>query len=182
MTFSNSLTLPGHEYPTSARTAPGVEAPDRLGERPRVLSHEVFAEQRDVSGAIAQGRQHDGKHVQAIIKILAERPRHDLFLEIAVRGRYDPHVDLDRLGASDAFELALLQHAQQLDLDVQGDVSDLVEKQRPAVGQFESPGTARDGSGERSLFVTEQLGFQHPLRQGGAVHLDERSGLANAVG
>jgi hypothetical protein len=78
------------------------------------------ASTRDVARALAQRRQHDREHVQPVVEVLAERAVGDLLLEIAVRRRHDAHVDLDRLGAADPFELALLQHAQQLDLHVGG--------------------------------------------------------------
>ena len=51
--------------------------------------------------------------------------------------------DLDRLGAAEPLELALLQHAQQLHLRRQVDVADLVEEQRAALGQLEAALLAR---------------------------------------
>jgi hypothetical protein len=59
--------------------------------------------------------------------------------EVAVGGRDDAHVDLHGLVAADALELALLQHAQQLHLDGRGDLADLVEEERAAVGLLEAP-------------------------------------------
>ena len=47
------------------------------------------------------------------------------------------------LVAADALELALLQHAQQLDLHRQRDLADLVEEQRAAVGLLEAALLAR---------------------------------------
>ena len=72
-----------------------------------------------------------------------------MLLEVAVGRRDDADVDLDRLAAADALELALLQHAQQLDLHLQRQVADLVEEQRAAVGQLEAPEPARHRAGER---------------------------------
>jgi hypothetical protein len=54
------------------------------------------------------------------------------------------HVDLDGLLAADALELALLQHAQQLQLQGRRHVADLVEEQRPLVGELEAPELALD--------------------------------------
>ena len=54
----------------------------------------------------------------------------DRLLEVAVGGGDDADVDLDRLGAAEALDHPLLEHAQELDLDLQRQVADLVEEQR----------------------------------------------------
>ena len=74
----------------------------------------------------------------------------------------------------DALELALLQHAQELDLRGQVDVADLVEEQRAALGQLEAALLPLLRAGERALLVAEELGFDQALRQRGAADLDER--------
>ena len=68
------------------------------------------------------------------------------------------------LGAAEPLELALLQHAQQLDLRRQVDVADLVEEQRAALGQLEAALLARLGAGERALLVAEQLRLDQACR------------------
>ena len=128
---------------------PGVRrpaTPARAGSMPRTRLPMVCAyfwtkcshEQRDVAGPVAQRRQRDREDVEPVVEILAELAVGDQLLEIAVGRRHHAHVDLDRLGAADALELALLQHAQQLDLHVERQVADLVEEQRAAVGQLEA--------------------------------------------
>ncbi len=97
-----------------------------------------------------------------------------------VRRRHHPHVDLDRLLAADALELLLLQRAQQLHLHRRRHVADLVEEQRPAVGELEPPELLLDRTGERALLVAEQLALEQRLGQRGAVDLDERAVRAPA--
>ena len=158
-----------------------VDAAHALADGLRVLLDEVLAQHGDVAGPIAQRRQRDRKDVEAVVEILAELAGGDLLLEIPVRRRDHAHVDLDRLGAADALELALLQHAQQLDLHVGRQVADLVEEQRAAVGQLEAAEPPRDRAGERALLVAEQLRLEHAGRERGAVHAHERPRLARAV-
>ena len=50
-----------------------------------------------------------------------------------------PEVGLDRLGAADALDLALLDRAQQLGLQIEPQVADLVEEQRAARRELELP-------------------------------------------
>ena len=69
-------------------------------------------------------------------------PARDELLEVAVGRRDEANVDADRLDAADALELALLQRAQELHLHLDGDLADLVEEERAAVGELEAPGLA----------------------------------------
>src|SRR5262249_57349882 len=85
------------------------------------------------------------------------------------------HLDVDaaaRSGADPADEL-LLDDVQELGLQGRGDVADLVEEDRAAVGGFEEarPGGLRIG--ERALLVTEELGLDQGPRERRAVDLDE---------
>ena len=105
-----------------------------------------------------------GEDVQAVVQILAERAVGDRRFEHLVGGGDQAHVDLDRVGAAEPLELALLQHAQQLDLRGQVDVADLVEEQRAAVGQLEAALAPLLRAGEGALLVAEELGLDQASR------------------
>ena len=102
------------------------------------LRRKCAGEQRDVGRALAQRRHLEGDDVEPVVEVLAELPLRDHLLEVAVGRRDDADVDVDRLVAADALELALLQEAQQLHLDGRRDLADLVEEQRAAVGLLEA--------------------------------------------
>ena len=135
---------------------------------------EVLGQERDVLPPLVQGRQFQADHVQPVEQVLAEGVFLDRLLEVAVGGRNDAHVHRHRLGTAHRPDLPVLEHAQQLDLDVQRHVADLVEEQGAVVGRLEQAGIALDRAGERALDVAEQLGFEQRLRDGGAVDRDER--------
>ena len=128
--------------------------------------------------AIAQRREVDRHDVEPIEEILAEAPRLDLGLEIAVGRGDDAHVDAVRLHAADALELALLERAQELHLHLERDLADLVEEQRAAVGELEAAGAVADRAGERAALVAEQLALDEAFGDRRAVDLDERAVLA----
>ena len=65
----------------------------------------------------------------------------------------------------------LLEHAQELELDVGGKITHLVEKYRPTVGRLETPLAVGDSAGKGASHVAEELAFKHPLGQRRAVHL-----------
>ena len=113
-------------------------------------------------------------HVEPVVQVLAKPAGANQGLQVLVGGRQDADVDRDRLRAADALERHLLEHAQQLGLDLEVDVADLVEEERAAVGLFEPAHAVAVGAGERTLDVAEELAFEQALRQGGAVDLDER--------
>jgi hypothetical protein len=79
----------------------------------------------------------------------------DHLRQVAVRRRHQPHIHADRSRAAQAFELLLLQGAEQLRLQLERNVNDLVEKQRSPVCQLEAPDAPRDRTGEGALLVAE---------------------------
>ena len=125
---------------------------------------QVLREQRDVLAPLAQRRERDGKDIQPVVEIVAESTLPDFFRQIAIGGRDHAHVDVDGARAPQALELPFLQHAQQLRLQLDWQVANLVEEQRPAVSELESPGLARMRPRERAALAPEQFA------------LDERGG------
>ena len=87
----------------------------------------------------------------------------------------------DRRAAADALDLALLEDAQELRLDLQRQLADLVEEERAPVGQLEEADPPGDGAGEGALLVAEELALDQPLGDRGAVDRDQRPGGAPAV-
>jgi hypothetical protein len=83
--------------------------------------------------------------------------------------------------APDALDLAFLQRAQQLRLEVQRQLPDLVQEQRPAVGQLEAADLPRHRPGEGALLVSEEIALDEGRGDGRAVHLHQHRLLAAAA-
>src|SRR5581483_2923615 len=83
--------------------------------------------------------------------------------------------------AADALELLLLEHAQQLGLEVEPHLGDFVEQQRTAVRALERALDALDGAGEGALLVAEQRALDESLGERGAIQLNERAVAALAL-
>ena len=75
---------------------------------------------------------------------------------------------------ADAQHLALLEHAQELDLGRQCHLADFVEEHRAALGGLEQTRLRDDRAGERTTLVAEQLALEERLGQRGAVEAQER--------
>ena len=129
-------------------------------------------EERNVLRALAQRRHADREDGEAVVEVAAEAPLADLFAEVAIRRRDDAHVHLDRPRAAEALELAGLEDAQELRLQLERQLADLVEEEGRAVGDLEAPDLAGQGAGEGALLAPEQLALDQARRQRRAVDLD----------
>src|SRR4029079_15105618 len=94
--------------------------------------------------------------------------------EVQIGGGDDPDIALERPGAGDTLELALLDDAQQLRLHRHRHLADLVEEDGAAVRQLEAPRLLAGGTGEGALLVAEELALDQRLGQRRAVEGDER--------
>ena len=89
----------------------------------------------DVVGAVAQRRQLDPDDVEAVVQVGPELALLDQPAQAAVGGGDEADVHRHRAGAAHGHDLPLLEQAQQLGLEVQGDLADLVQQQRAALGR-----------------------------------------------
>src|SRR3954463_15614035 len=92
---------------------------------------------------------------------------------LAVGGRAEAAVALDRLAPADRLDGAFLQCAQQFYLRAERQLADLVEKQRAAGGLDEFAGVTFGSAGERPLFVAEQDRFHEIVGDRAAIDRDE---------
>ena len=98
----------------------------------------------DVVAAIAQRRQVQLEHAEAIVQVFAKSFVADVLLQILIRGGDDAHIDADFLGRADGQERMAFQNSQQLGLAFQRQLADFVEKQRAQVGLLEEARCDRD--------------------------------------
>jgi hypothetical protein len=82
--------------------------------------------------------------------------------------------------ATESFEFLLLEHSQQLSLELQRNISHLIEKKSAFVGELEAASLLGDRSSESAPFVSKQLALQKPQGNRSAIQFDERASLANA--
>ncbi len=171
--LAHVVTVPvvGHQNLENLRAGPfGFDAEATARRREQVLD-----ECRDVGEPLAQRRHAQRMHVEPEEEILAEPAFGHLLLQVTVRRRDHARVDRDRLGPADASDVSLLEHAQQLRLGGEGQVPDLIEKQRPAARRLERSLAGGRGARKRAAFVAEQLTLDELLGKGRAVHGDEWS-------
>ncbi|MNI65794.1 hypothetical protein D3C73_1213170 [compost metagenome] len=133
----------------------------------------MIGQQRDILGTLIQRRDLQVHHVQTVVQILAEFVFRHRLLQIAVSGGNDANVNVQIAVAAQRAHLALLQYAQQLDLQRKRHIADLVEEQRAAGCRLEQPFPAADRAGKGPFGMAKQLGLQQLLRQRTAVNGDK---------
>ena len=148
-----------------------MRLPSALAKR----ADQVPDQQRDVAAPLAQARQRDRKDVQAIVEIAPEAAVPHLLGQVAVGRGDDADVDVDRARTAEALDLPLLQHAQQLRLQLERQLADLVEEHGAAVRQLEAADLAGVRAGEGAALVAEQLALDQRRRQRRAVDDHERA-------
>ena len=144
-------------------------------------AEERLREERDVLDALAKGRHLDRHHREAKVEIVTERAASGrFFVELAGRRREDAHVAGHGLGAADAPELAGLEHAQELGLEVERELSDFVEEDGAAGRALEGARARRYRAGQRAALVPEDLTLDERSFHPATVHDLEGSVRAGA--
>ncbi len=134
---------------------------------------EILGEHRYIRHAFAQRGHRDRHDVQPIKEVLAKLAFAHELLGIAMGCRQDPNVDRYGLIAAHTFDFALLQHAQQGDLNVRRKVANFVQEDRTAICRLEASEMALRGARESAFFMAEELRRDERSRDCAAIDADK---------
>ncbi len=146
-----------------------------------IAIQERAREQRDIFAAFAQGRQVDGNHAEAVVKILAEAAFGDFLGEIFVGGGDDADIHIAFFGAAERADFSFLQDAVELHLHGEAHVADLVHEERAAVGGLKQAAAIFVCAGEGAAQVAEEFGFEQGFGKRAAIDGDEGRFGARAI-
>ena len=136
---------------------------------------------RDILSTVLERGERQGHDPEPIVEVPAEAALADIILKVPVGGGHDAHVHRYLLLCPQAPHLAVLEHPQELDLEVRLHFGDLVEENCAAVGHLKAAAAGADRACESPSLVAEQLTLQQRLRQGAAVDGHERAVGAGAL-
>src|ERR1043166_4836594 len=105
----------------------------------------MVGQHRNIFETLTQWRRRDRDHIEPVIQILAELSCAYELHQVAVRSGDYPNIHANGFRAADALELALLQDAQQLGLDVQRQVAYFIQEQRSPVRSGDYPNIHANG-------------------------------------
>src|SRR6266849_5340510 len=97
--------------------------------------------------------------IEPIEQVLPELPFLHQRRKLFVRGSNYANVHFHRRALPHPPDLALLDRAQQLRLNLGSKVADFVEEKRATGSFFKQPPSKTRGAGEGALGMTEKLGF-----------------------
>ncbi len=118
----------------------------------------------DVLAPVTQRRDMDLDGIQAKQQVLAKSSGGSLRVHIGIRSCKHSHVDAPGRGRSDALKISRFENAQKLGLQIERYVRNLIQEQRAAVREFESPHAICSRVGKCALYVPKQLAFEHAFR------------------
>ena len=133
------------------------------------LTGEEAEQHQDVLAAIAQGRHLDGDGVQTIVQVFAEASLADGLRQVDIGCSDDADVGLHDLLSAHTDVLTRFEHSQKSCLSGQRQFANLVEEDGALVRHTEITFALTDGSGVRSLLMTEQLAVDGAFRNRAAV-------------
>src|SRR5208337_3018652 len=141
---------------------------------------EMMYQQRDVLAPFAQCGNPNRKDIQPVKKIGTEFLLLNQSIQIPIGGGNQTRVRREGLRTSQPFELALLQDAQQLGLELKRNLANLIQEYGSPIGQLKAADPLRDGAGEGAALMSEELTLQQSRRNGGAVQFHEGTGMPRA--
>src|SRR3990172_814660 len=160
----------------------GGEAHGPAVHGPSEALEEVRGEKGGVLRPLPQRRDVDVDDVEPPVEILPEVARLDGAGEVPVGGGDGAEVDRHRGVAPPTDDDLVLQHPEQLDLDLGTQLPDLVEEDRSSLRRLELTLVATPGTREGPRLVTEELALEDPLRQRAAVDDDHRVVASRGTG
>ena len=175
---------PLHQVAQLAHVArPGVLPQPRLGVPAQALGGQPVArrialqavpgEPHDVLPPRPQGGQGEQQHRQPVVEVQAEAPVGRARLEVRRRGGDDLDIDRALTHRPQPADALLLESLQQFTLQQHGQRIDLIQEERAPGRRFKEPGLGALGIREGAGLEAEELGFEHGVRDGGAVDLQE---------
>ncbi len=145
----------------------------RLAERLAKPVHEVLHEDRDILLMLAKRRQVNGIDIQPVEKILAEFASLRHGVQVAIGRGQNANVDRNRARASDPVNFLLLERSQQLHLQMDIELGNFIQEDRPPVCKLELAQLRLCRPRERSFLMSEQLALYQFLDEGRTIHRDK---------
>jgi hypothetical protein len=133
------------------------------------LAAEVFDEERQVLGPLAERRDSQHDTPEPVEEVLSEPLLAHPATQVAVSGGEDADVGVSGACGTDRPDLARGQESEQHDLRLRREVADLVEKDGPAVRDGQKARMAFDGARERAALVAKELAPEELTGQAPAV-------------
>ena len=123
----------------------------------------MIYQERYILTAHSQRREIDRDNVNPKEEILPNFTGFNHFPEVAVGGRDEPEIRFPGLAVPDRKVNAVVDCPQQLDLHIQAQFCDFIEKKSPLVGAVQVSGGIRVRAGKSAFLMPEEFTFKQML-------------------
>src|SRR5262245_17868965 len=107
-------------------------------------------------------------------QILPNLPCLDELIDVPIRRHQNTDINLEAPHASHTPHLATVQHLQELALHLGRHVSELIEKERAAIGELEQARLVLHRAGKGAPFMTKQLTLEELRSDCPTVDIEKR--------
>ena len=135
------------------------------------------SQQWNVLASFPQRRDSQAENVEPEVKIAAKTALRHCLLQVAIGSGQNAYIDGNSLGAAHRADLAFLNGAQQLRLQIDRQLANLIQKHCSAFCNRQQAITRLHRPGKRAFHVPKQLAFNKRRNQRATVHRDEGLGV-----
>ena len=183
---ANHQSALNHVFQLTHIAGPGIGQQKRLRLRGNGVGvaiggrarQQLGCQRQYVARALCQRGHAQFERADAKVQIFTKLAPANGVAQILVGGGNHPHVEVSHPLTAQAYQHALLQHAQQLGLQVNWHLGNFIQKQRAALGLFKQALVFFHGAGEGAFLMAKQHVFNHLLGHGGAVQSHKRPACA----
>src|ERR1051326_5735044 len=134
----------------------------------------MYSQLDHIVSSFAQRRKRNFDDGKPEVQVFTKPVFLDGLIEIAVCRGDHPAIDKDRFTSTNTFNDFFLEKAQDLDLQLLSEVTNLIEEKRPALRILEFPPPIGCGARKGALFIAEQFAFQQAVGNGPAIDRADR--------
>src|SRR5437870_10576056 len=95
----------------------------------RALREKSVYQQGNIVRPITERREADGHHIESVVEVFSKVSLLDRFFKVTIGRGDDPGIDFEQLRSAQAPEFLRLQHAQKIDLRLEGQLTHLIQQQ-----------------------------------------------------
>jgi len=125
--------------------------------------NEKFDQFRDVFPALAQRRHKKRYDMDAVIEVFPKISLFHQLFQVLVGGHDDAGIGFQGLCVPHPFKAAVLQDAQQFDLQIRRTGVYLIQKNGAVIGDLKTPFFILDSPGEGAFGMAEEFAFKQGL-------------------
>ena len=134
------------------------------------LADKAFSQRNNIFPTLPQSRKSDMHSIDSVIEVLPKPTFPYQLLQVHIGRADEPDIHRDSLASAHPHYAAALDYPQQLGLQMQRNVADFIQEQRPAIGLFKLAYVIRVRIRKSALHVAKQFALEQRLCYGTGIN------------